>query len=418
MPPKQHPPARHVDPIPDAAPSEDSADHDEEVDLLEVMRDMPLHERRSVYALKGLVEDFKVQRRALMAQLQAAERQYKAKEAALLERRRQIVSGALEVTAEDVSAARADLQRREAEDAAKKGAPAAAEAAPKKKGVTVLSEEEKAQKKRLEAAAANPAGGIPGFWLQALRHGSATDGIITERDEKALLHLQDIQVVMLEGGEGEPQSGSFRIDFHFGANEFFKNKVLTKTYHMVFDENDESEHVAKIDGCTIDWTSSKNNLTVTVKQKKQRNKNTKQIRVIEKEEPTDSFFNFFKAPKLSLDDDDSDEEDEEEDEGLMEQEFEMDIEIAQHITEDLVPHAAYFFSGKSVDDVALELMKQYGGMDDEEEEEEEEEEDAGEGAFSQMVASRGRGGRGGAAGNSGARGGRGGAGQQQECKQQ
>lgn len=54
---------------------------------------------------------------------------------------------------------------------------------------------------------------------------------IQERDEAALKYLKDIKWSRIEDPKG------FKLDFFFDTNPFFKNSVLTKTYHMV-DEDD------------------------------------------------------------------------------------------------------------------------------------------------------------------------------------
>lgn len=54
---------------------------------------------------------------------------------------------------------------------------------------------------------------------------------IQERDEAALKYLKDIKWSRVEDPKG------FKLDFFFDTNPFFKNSVLSKTYHMV-DEDD------------------------------------------------------------------------------------------------------------------------------------------------------------------------------------
>lgn len=54
---------------------------------------------------------------------------------------------------------------------------------------------------------------------------------IQERDEAALKYLKDIKWSRIEDPKG------FKLDFFFDTNPFFENSVLSKTYHMV-DEDD------------------------------------------------------------------------------------------------------------------------------------------------------------------------------------
>lgn len=56
---------------------------------------------------------------------------------------------------------------------------------------------------------------------------------ITERDEGALKYLKDIKWCRIDDPKG------FKLDFFFDPNPYFKNSVLTKTYHMI----DEDEPI-------------------------------------------------------------------------------------------------------------------------------------------------------------------------------
>ena len=59
-------------------------------------------------------------------------------------------------------------------------------------------------------------------------------GQISERDEGALKFLKDIKWFRIENPKG------FKLEFYFDtANPYFKNAVLTKTYHMI----DEDEPI-------------------------------------------------------------------------------------------------------------------------------------------------------------------------------
>lgn len=55
---------------------------------------------------------------------------------------------------------------------------------------------------------------------------------ITERDEEALKYLKDIKWCRLDNPKG------FKLEFFFDTHPFFKNSVLTKTYHMIDDDNE------------------------------------------------------------------------------------------------------------------------------------------------------------------------------------
>jgi nucleosome assembly protein 1-like 1 len=65
--------------------------------------------------------------------------------------------------------------------------------------------------------------------------------MITEADQEALKHLEDVRVEYLEGAKG------FRIVFVFSANPFFEHTELTKTFTL--DNFLKGDHVLReIDG--------------------------------------------------------------------------------------------------------------------------------------------------------------------------
>jgi nucleosome assembly protein 1-like 1 len=100
--------------------------------------------------------------------------------------------------------------------------------------------------------------GVPEFWLMAMKTNDIVSMQITERDEAALKHLKDIKSCNLEENKG------FKLDFYFEENPFFKNTVLSKTYHMLDDDEPILERAV---GTEIEWTSGKN-LTQKVMKKK------------------------------------------------------------------------------------------------------------------------------------------------------
>ena len=74
---------------------------------------------------------------------------------------------------------------------------------------------------------------MPDFWLNALKNNDVLSEEITERDEGALKYLKDIKWSRIENPKG------FKLDFYFNTNPYFKNTILTKTYHMI----DEDEPI-------------------------------------------------------------------------------------------------------------------------------------------------------------------------------
>lgn len=147
--------------------------------------------------------------------------------------------------------------------------------------------------------------GIPEFWLTLLKNHPHLSEIITDKDEEALRHLEDIQLSYLD------QPG-FKLEFFFSENEFFNNKSLTKTYYYQDHAYAGDFVYDHAEGCTIDWKEGKD-LTITVESRKQRHKGTNKTRVVKRTVPAESFFNFFNPPAFP---DEDEELDEEEAEGL------------------------------------------------------------------------------------------------------
>ena len=52
-----------------------------------------------------------------------------------------------------------------------------------------------------------------------------------ECDEEALKFLKDIKWCRIDVPKG------FKLEFFFDTNPFFKNSVLTKTYHMIHEDD-------------------------------------------------------------------------------------------------------------------------------------------------------------------------------------
>lgn len=149
--------------------------------------------------------------------------------------------------------------------------------------------------------------GVPDFWLTIFRSTELLSTMIQPHDEEVLKKLRDLRVVY----EDEM---SYKLEFHFAANPYFTNEVLTKQYHLKSKVDDEEPfafegpEIYRCEGCTIDWTPGKN-LTVKTIKKKQKHKSRGAVRMVEQTVPNDSFFNFFNPPQQPL----SEEEEEDED---------------------------------------------------------------------------------------------------------
>ncbi|PUZ62204.1 hypothetical protein GQ55_4G337700 [Panicum hallii var. hallii] len=210
--------------------------------------------------------------------------------------------------------------------------------------------------------------GVPDFWLTAMKTNEVLSEEIQERDEPALKYIKDIKWSRIEDPKG------FKLEFFFDTNPFFKNSILSKTYHMV-DEDDPI--LEKAIGTEIEWYPGKN-LTQKILKKKPK-KGSKNAKPITKTEVCESFFNFFNPPQVPDDEEDIDEETADELQGQMEH----DYDIGTTIRDKIIPHAVSWFTGEAVQADDFEDMgdddedddEDEDDDDDEEEEEDEDEED-------------------------------------------
>lgn len=221
--------------------------------------------------------------------------------------------------------------------------------------------------------------GLPDFWLRCLKSTSLLGGMIQTHDEAILKHLRDIKV---KSNNQKPYG--YTLEFHFNENEFFANKVLSKSYELTIDRDEknplsnDTTRLYKCVGTKIEWNEGKN-VTLKVTKKKQTNKSNGQTKEVTKEEKQGSFFDLFDThtpdgvkPSLkepSKKDENEDELDEQEE---LEHLFDLDFEIGQFIKEVLVPKALLYYTGELNED-GLDSMDE-----DEDDDDEDEEESAGE----------------------------------------
>nr|XP_018683857.1 PREDICTED: nucleosome assembly protein 1;4-like isoform X1 [Musa acuminata subsp. malaccensis] len=205
--------------------------------------------------------------------------------------------------------------------------------------------------------------GVPDFWLTALKTNEVLAEEIQERDEEALKYLKDIKWCRIDNPKG------FKLEFFFNSNPYFKNSVLTKTYHMI----DEHEPILeKAIGTDIEWFPGK---CVTQKiVKKKPKKGSKNAKPITKTEDCESFFNFFNPPEVPDDDADIDEETAEQ----LQSQMELDYDIGSTIRDKIIPHAVSWFTGEAVQDDDAEIEDDEDGEDEEDEDEDEDEDDEDE----------------------------------------
>ncbi|KAA8540283.1 hypothetical protein F0562_024154 [Nyssa sinensis] len=211
--------------------------------------------------------------------------------------------------------------------------------------------------------------GVPDFWLTAMKTNEVLGEEISERDEEALKYLKDIKWCRIDNPKG------FKLDFFFDPNPFFKNSVLTKTYHMI---DDDEPILEKAIGTEIDWYPGKC-LTQKILKKKPK-KGSKNAKPITKTENCESFFNFFNPPQVPEDEDDIDEDAAEE----LQNQMEQDYDIGSTIRDKIIPHAVSWFTGEAVQGDEFEDIEEDdeddedGDEDDDEEDEDEDDEDEDE----------------------------------------
>ncbi|RDL35106.1 putative nucleosome assembly protein [Venustampulla echinocandica] len=292
---------------------------------------LPAPVRRRVAGLKGVQKEHSKLEAEFQEEVLELEKKYFAKFSPLYEKRSQVVNGKAEPTEEEVKAGEED-EENDATDS------------------TAKSDE-----------GGDSVKGIPEFWLSAMKNQVSLAEMITDRDEAALKDLVDVRMEYLD-------KPGFRLIFEFAENEFFTNKTITKTYFYQNESGYGGDFIYDhAEGDKIDWKTGKD-LTVRVESKKQRNKNTKQTRVVKKTVPTESFFNFFSPPMAPTDEDDDDAASD------IEERLELDYQLGEDIKEKLIPRAIDWFTGEALqfeelDDDDLEE----GDFEDEDDEEDESE---------------------------------------------
>jgi len=88
--------------------------------------------------------------------------------------------------------------------------------------------------------------GIPQYWQRVFINSKFF--IVNENDEEILKHLKDVNLTITEG------KLDFTINFHFEANEYFKETLLTKTY--IYDTT--TYEPCKAISTVPTWTEGKN----------------------------------------------------------------------------------------------------------------------------------------------------------------
>ncbi|PYH72444.1 histone chaperone NAP1, partial [Aspergillus vadensis CBS 113365] len=298
---------------------------------------LPVSVRRRVAGLKGIQKEHAKLEAQFQEEVLELEKKYFAKFTPLYQRRSTIVNGAAEPTDGEVEAGQGDEEDVDSKDDAE----------------ATKEEDQESQ-----------IAGIPEFWLSAMKNQISLAEMITERDEEALKHLVDIRMEYLD-------RPGFRLIFEFSENAYFTNKTISKTYYYKEENGYGGDFIYDhAEGTKIDWKAEKD-LTVRIESKKQRNKNTKQTRIVKITVPTESFFNFFSPPQPPTDDDDTVATD-------IEERLELDYQLGEDIKEKLIPRAIDWFTGEALqfeelgDDMDAD---EYDDEDDEDEDEDDEDDD-------------------------------------------
>ncbi|KAI4215044.1 MAG: hypothetical protein LQ351_002358 [Letrouitia transgressa] len=287
---------------------------------------LPAPVRRRVAGLKGVQKDHSKLEVLFQEEVLQLEKKYFAKFSPLYEKRAQIVNGLVEPTEEDIKAGEPEETDEE------------------------LSKTESAD----DDKALTSTTGIPEFWLSAMKNQVSLAELITDRDEAVLKVLTDIRMEYLE-------KPGFRLIFEFAPNDFFTNKIITKTYYYQEESGYGGDFIYDhAEGDKIEWRADRD-LTVRVEAKKQRNKTTKQTRIVKKTIPTESFFNFFDPPKAPNVDDDNAVSD-------VEERLELDYQLGEDIKEKLIPRAIDWFTGEALQYEEMDEDAEEGDFEDDDDE--------------------------------------------------
>lgn len=204
---------------------------------------LPAPVKKRLTGLKGLQAEYSKLELKFQEEILELEKKYLEKYRPLYNRRAEIVNGLTEPKEDELEAGRAAEQEN--------GEPSLE--APKEDDETTST--------------ATEMKGVPEFWLTAMKNMIALADLITAKDEEVLRSLTDIRLSYLD-------VPGFRIEFEFADNEFFTNKVLTKSYYYQQQAGYGGDFIYDhAEGMDIQWNDGKD-LTVKIETKRQRNKST------------------------------------------------------------------------------------------------------------------------------------------------
>ena len=328
---------------------------------------LPPSVQRRIKALKNLQVEYTNIEQEFFAEVALLEAKFAAKYKPLFEKRADIVSGRYEPTdkecewEDDDDDDDEDDDDEDDDDKDDKKAKDS-ESANGKAAVKTASKED---------TGADDVNGIPNFWLTIFKNVELMEDAVKEHDEPLLNRLEDIKAVYCDD-----KGLDFTLEFHFSENEFFTNKVLTKSYvvECKVDEDDpfsfDGPSIVKVTGCKIDWKKGKN-LTIKTVKKKQRHKGRGQTRTVTKTVPNESFFNFFSPPEPPANDGDD------EDEDTAMEALAADFARAEFLKDRVIPQAVLYFTGEALEDADDDEVEEDEdeGLDDDDEYDEDQDQD-------------------------------------------
>eukprot|EP00759_Apiculatamorpha_spiralis_P052090 PhF_6_TR5601/c0_g1_i2/m.8064/K11279/NAP1L1, NRP; nucleosome assembly protein 1-like 1 len=343
--------------------------------VCDTINELPVNVRRRLYAIKGIA-GMRETMSAYNRDLGVLQLKYSKLYTDLFRKRRAIVTGEEEVDAELVKVGEefdvARMKRRHEDygEEEEEGDKKRGEEDKTKAEVYVPSYGANLTKQCSEDAGASIVG-VPGYWLQVLKNHPDIAETVTERDEDVLRHLIDVREEFIS--DTNPMDG-FRLIFEFAPSvgEYFSQSLLVKTYHTK--EKELDTEFLHAEGTPIVWADKEHNVTISLTKKKQRNRMVAgKTRVVIKEVPCDSFFNFFTPPCVAASgagvmDPNTVAEQQRDSEELVAQ----DYEAGCCFRDDIIPHSVDWFTGFEAFNPEYE---EEGDDDDEYEEIDEEEED-------------------------------------------
>jgi len=197
--------------------------------------------------------------------------------------------------------------------------------------------------------------GIPDFWLDVLLNCYEVEDMIQGEDLEMLKHMTDIACELHTDDPG------FTLEFHFGENPFFSNRVLKKSY--VLSLAPDAENPLDFDGPVLQSVKADAiNWTRSAPSGGKRNIHGEVVRTQE----LPSFFDFFSGAEKVYNGELGDDE---------EAEMEQDFEIAMLFRDSIIPKAVLYLTDEIVQESDVDFDSDDDSSDDDEEEDDGEDKD-------------------------------------------